>query len=166
MFRVQHDEAQQAYAGASFRCDELVGCACALDCDTRVFHNDERDTSDWNGKPMLCLDLAEDEIFYGTAGTQSAVASRATSSCEACSKGQWTYGAAPDFARNQYDKVQVKPLCKMHQKRLVRAAKQNKQKRLRLSQVQEVLGTCAPIADGTRRWEFGWSMLIFEIHPL
>ena len=35
VFGAQHDEAQQAYTGAAFRCDELVGCVCAMDCDTR-----------------------------------------------------------------------------------------------------------------------------------
>ena len=148
MFREQHDEAQEAYTGAAFRCDELVGCACALDCDTRVFHNDERDTSDWNGKPVLCLDVAEDQIFYGTAKTQGAMASRATSSCEACSTGQWTYEAAPDSARSRNDKVKVKPLCTMHKMRLVQAAKKGKQKRLRLSQVHKLLGTCAQDSRG------------------
>ena len=31
LFRAQHDEAQRTYTGAAFRCDELVGCVCALD---------------------------------------------------------------------------------------------------------------------------------------
>jgi len=36
-FQAEYSECLAAYPGAKFQCDELIGCVCAMDCDTRVF---------------------------------------------------------------------------------------------------------------------------------
>lgn len=61
-FEAEYSECLAAYPGATFQCDELIGCVYVIDCDTRVFEETSDNFADWKNKPVLCSDAAANVI--------------------------------------------------------------------------------------------------------
>lgn len=139
-FDTEYQNALNAYPGAKFQCDELVGCVCAMACATSALQQASVDVEAWQGKPVLCVDTTSAEVFCGIASAYAKRGQALVGACQACEQGTRSYKAALDGARNQHDVLEIAPLCKKHQHVLHDAARKRRCKRLRFAAVRELLG--------------------------
>ena len=129
-FEAEYSDCLAAYPGAKFQCDELIGCVCAMDCDTSVFEETSQHFAHWKNKPVLCSDSAANVIHHGIVSAVVRGGQAQIRTCQACTTGVCCYKASPDGARNQHEVVDVAPLCRDHRHLLSNAARKRRCKRL------------------------------------
>ena len=128
-FEEERVELDAAYPGAKFVCGDLVECDCSMPTDTDAFGQGFMGSYlSLKGRPVLFSKVETAEISYGVVRTCVTHAKGTVTACVSCDAGRKFYKACPLHSRNQYDVVEVGPLCEAHFKKLLRGSKKKKAK--------------------------------------